>query len=299
MSTKVPPTSMVRSQLGALLAQLRVEAGLRQSEAVTKAGVLDKGGLSRVEGGTRGITQPTAERLLDCYNVTGEGVRNEILELIRLDASLRRKPQWWKRHNDVLSPTAFDNYLGLEAVASEIRNYEPLVIPGILQTPEYASAVVPALRPDLTEAQVRRFAEIRAARQRRILAAPSDQGDGPRLTILVDERAVEPPAAGPAVMNRQFQHLIDAADHPRITLRMSLKSVGLHPGLTGGFVIMKFPSHAVRDVACAELMSRSVYPQDEDEVSRYHNAFDWLWQRALTPTETQNRLRTAMEELQQ
>ncbi|MFE4829872.1 helix-turn-helix transcriptional regulator [Streptomyces sp. NPDC056672] len=297
MSTKASSTSVVRSQLGARLAQLRVEAGLQQAEAAVRANVLDSGGLSRVENGTRGITQATAERLLDCYGITDSGVRAEILELIHLDEALRGQPKWWKRHVDVLSPTAFDNYLGLEAAASELRNYEPLVIPGILQTSEYANAVVPSLRPDLTPAQVRRFVEIRAARQRRILSA--EEGDGPRLAIIVDERAIELPGAGADMMQDQMSRLIEAAEHPRITLRLSLKSLGLHPGLTGGFVIMKFPSRVVRDVACAELMSRSVYPQDEDEVARYHAAFDWLWERALTTAQTRDRIKNTMEELQQ
>jgi transcriptional regulator with XRE-family HTH domain len=302
MSTNSPLPSVARSQLGARLVQLREESGLQQVEAAARAKV-DSGGLSRIEGGTRGIKPPTAERLLDCYGVTEVSVRAEILELIRLDASLRRKPKWWKRHIDVLSPTAFDNYLALEAAATGLRNYEPLVLPGILQTAEYAHAVIPAMRRDLTAAQVKRLVEIRASRQRRILhpaVSGVDGLDSPRanLMILLDERALEPPAAGADIMRGQMQRLVEAAGHSQIMLRLSPKSVGLQPGLAGAFVIMKFPSTAARDVVCAELMCRSVYLDDEVEVSRYHDAFNWLWERALTTAETCDYLKNKMEELQ-
>lgn len=267
-----------------------------QGDAVARSGVLGSGGLSRVEAGLRGITPANAERLMDCYGVTDDDVRTEILELIRLDQRLRRSPAWFKRHLDVLSPTDFDKYLALEAAASELRNYEPLVVPGILQTVDYANAVV-SLRPDLTPAQVRRVVEVRAARQRRLLTV-TGEGDGPRLSFIVDERALDS-LTRPEIMVGQMRRLLEASEHSKITMRLSPRSIGLHPGLTGGFVIMKFPSPAVRDVACVELMSRSVYPQDEDEIARYHTTFDWLWERSLTTDETRERLKITMEELQQ
>lgn len=220
-----------------------------------------------------------------------------------MDASLRRKPKWWKRHVDVLSPTAFDNYLALEAAAVGQRTYEPLLIPGILQTADYAHAVIPAMRPDFTAAQVKRLVEIRLSRQRRILQPGTpDIGENasPRanLMILLDARALQPSTAGACVMRGQMQRLIEASDHPQIALRMSPESAGLHPGLAGSFVIMEFPSAAARDVVCVELMRRSVYLDDEAEVAQYHDTFNGLWKRSLTTAETSDYLKHKMEELQ-
>ncbi|MGW6454684.1 helix-turn-helix domain-containing protein [Streptomyces sp. NPDC055078] len=291
--TNSPQPSVVRSQLGALLTQLRQDAELKQSEAAQRAGT-DPGTLSRIEAGLRGMKPATAERLLDCYHVSDPAVRDEVLELIRLDAGQRRRPAWWKRHHEVLSPTAFDGYLALEAAAQEIRNYEPLIIPGLLQTPAYAQAVITAMRPELTAVQAARLVEIRMARQRKILGA-TEPGRTFRFHALIDETALLHLPGSVAVMSEQLEHLTAACDHPQTTVRLSPLASRPHPGLAGAFVIMTLPPPA-HAVVCVEIMHRSLYVENDNDIGLYNSAFTHLWERALSPAETCTYLKNRAKE---
>lgn len=286
------PRSVARSQLGARLRELRERADLTLAEAAHQVQV-DPGTISRVENGVRGVKPKTAERLLDCYGVRDTAVRGEVLELIRVDESRRRRPTWWKRHHEVLSPTQFDGYLALEANASSLRNYEPLLIPGLLQTPEYAHEVITGMRPELRPAQVKQLIDIRMSRQHRIAESGTTT-----LSALIDEAALLRPVGGQAVMKNQLQRLVEASDQPHTTIRLAPFSLGPHPGTAGSFMLMGFPG-ATRDVVWVETMNRSVYFEEETEVERYAEAFTNLWERALTPEDTRARLKAMTKELQQ
>jgi transcriptional regulator with XRE-family HTH domain len=284
------PRSVARSQLGARLRELRERAELTLAEAAACA-ESDAGALSRVENGLRGLPLETAERLLDCYGVRDTAVRNEVQELIRVDGARRRRPAWWKRHHEVLSPTHFDGYLALEANACALRNYEPLLVPGLLQTAEYAHVAIASMRPELGQAQVKQLVEIRMARQHKVL-----EGDTIELSALVDEAVLLRLAEHRPIVRGQLERLVEASDRPQTTIRLAPMSLGLHPGAAGAFMLMSFPE-TTRDVVWVETMHRAVYFEEEAEVEHYTEAFAKLWDRALTPDDTRARLKEMIKEL--
>ncbi|KAB7835584.1 helix-turn-helix domain-containing protein [Streptomyces mobaraensis] len=286
------PQSVARSQLGARLKELRECAELSLTEAAQQAKT-STGSLSRVENGQRGLKQGTAERLLDCYGVADSAVRNEVLELIRVDAARRRRPSWWQRHREVLSPTHFDGYLALESSASVIRNYEPLLVPGLLQTREYAHEVISGMRPELRPRQIEQLVEIRMARQEKVLGS-----GGTDFSALIDEAALLRPVGSPAVMRSQLEWLISVSEKPTTDIRVSAFVLGPHPGLAGPFVIMSFPV-ATRDVVWVETMKRSLYFEEKEDAELYNELFENLWERALTPDETRLYFKQKIKELQQ
>lgn len=262
---------------------------LTLAEAARLAGT-DAGSLSRVERGLRGLKLKTAERILDCYRVVDEAARNEVLELIRVDSSRRRRPSWWQRHREVLSPTGFDGYLALESSACALRNYEPLLVPGLLQTREYAHEVIAGMRPELRPAQVEQLVEIRMARQEKALA----NGDKD-FSALIDQAALLRPVGSPATMHSQLEWLIAAYENPKTTIRVSTFMLGPHPGLAGPFVVMSFPAPA-RDVVWVETMKQSLYFEEEEDAELYNMAFTRLWDQALSPEDTLLYLKNKIKE---
>jgi transcriptional regulator with XRE-family HTH domain len=273
-----------------MLAELRVRAELTLSEAAAAART-DAGSLSRVERGLRGVKRETAERLLECYDVKDAAVRNEVLELLRVDMARRRRPSWWQRHSEVLSPTRFDGYLALESSASSLRNYEALLVPGLLQTQAYAHEVIASMRPDLSVGRVRELVTIRMARQAKILG-----GGDKRFSALIDEAALLRTVGSGTVMTEQMAALVEAAEAPQIAIRLVPLTAGVHPGLAGPFVVMSFPAPA-RDVVWVETMKRSLYFEEQEDTDFYTTVFDTLWQQALTPAATRLHFEKMIKEL--
>lgn len=284
--------SVVRSQLGARLRQLREEAELKLGDAAERAGT-NKSTLSRVENGLRGLKPKTAERLLECYGVGDPAVLAELLELIRVDEANRRRPVWFKRHHAILSPTRFDGYLALESTASRLRNYQPSLVPGLLQTPAYARAVIASMRPELSHAQIDELVGIRMARQRKIINPAATD-----FSTLIEEAALLRPVGDRTLMRQQLRHLMDVSSRPRTTVRLAPFSHGPHPGLYGPYVILSFPT-ATRDIVCVEAVPTSVYFEEPAEVERYASSFDDLWDHALSPDDTRARLNHMIKEFSQ
>ncbi|WP_049564956.1 helix-turn-helix domain-containing protein [Streptomyces sp. SBT349] len=293
------PWSLERMEVGGRMQELRDRSGLTLSQVVrhpvlSQRGVkLDTAALSRLEHGQRGITREVAEALLECYSA-GQGEREEILALLAVDTTRRRRPALWRRHSALLTPMQFEGYLTLEQRASRMRNYEPAVVQGLLQTPDYARHVIESMRPDLTSAQVRGLVDVRLDRQRKV-----EDGALTEFHALIDEGALRRLVGTPAVMRGQFEHLLATSGQDRNTVRI-LPDIGCHPGLAGPFVLMDLPTigREVREAVWIETMDRSLYLEDPVEVDRYAAVFLNLWQRALTPDDTRARLKCMIKESQ-
>lgn len=290
--SKKVPQSVYRLQLGARLRELRELAELTGVDAARLART-NPGSLSRVESGIRGTSLEVVERLLDCYSVTDQQVRSEILELARADLAQRRRPAWWKRHSAVLSATQFEGYLALEASARVLRNYEPQLVPGLLQTEDYAWTVITGMMPALPASQIKSFLDVRIRRQRRLEdEAPVD------FHVLIEESALLRPVGGRQVMLGQLRHLLEVSQKSNISIRLLPNDIGCHPGLSGNFVIMTF-SEADRHVIWLDTMNHGVYFEDEADVERYIEVWEGLWALALSPTRTRTRLKEMIKELSQ
>ncbi|MFJ4689487.1 helix-turn-helix domain-containing protein [Streptomyces sp. NPDC088789] len=293
------PGSVALGEVGRRLERLRTRTGLTLSDAAahcTEHGLrTDASALSRIENGRRRtIPRDLVTALLDHYRAGAED-RAEILKLLSLDPSpsaRRRRPALWRRHRALLDPMGFEQFMELEAQATELSNYEPALVPGLLQTAAYAHHAITGIRPELTPAQIEALCDVRLHRQHIIAEGPLREFEA-----LIDEDVLHRTIGGPAVMRQQLEHLLTASESPTTTLRVVPRTPGSHPGLAGPFVIMNFPeaTHA-REIVWIETLSTSVRLDQEMEVTHYTDAFTLLSGRALDPAQSRIRLKEKIQE---
>jgi len=169
-------------------------------------------------------------------------------------------------------------YVGLEVAATSIDIYMSLIVPALLQTADYARAVIAAVRPDLPAAEIDRRVELRVRRQ-----ALLDQERPPRLRVLLDDTVLRRPVGGPAVMAAQRRRLLEDAARPAVTLRVLSTEAGAHAGMDGPFTIFGFPAAAERDVVALDSAADALYLEAPEDLRRYRRVFELLLPAALTP----------------
>jgi hypothetical protein len=177
---------------------------------------------------------------------------------------------------------------GLEAEASSIRNFELAMVPGLLQTEDYARALISGGPMELDATEVERRVEVRTTRQQAL-----DRDERPQLWVIVDEAAIRRTVGGPAVMRGQLEALVTAADQARTTIQVVPYSAGAHPGQLGPFVILGFPEPSEPEVVTMETVGGNLYVDKPEEVRLYTTAFDHLRAVALSPGDTRAMLPTA------
>ncbi|MDX3688813.1 helix-turn-helix transcriptional regulator [Streptomyces europaeiscabiei] len=226
MARDIDP-SLNRRRLRIELRKARESAGLTQRDAAQGLEwSLSK--LIRIEAGTVGLGVTDLRALLQQYRVTDTSLVAELEEAARGS----KGQSWWTQYSDLVSPQ-FAQYLGYEGAASTIRMYNPIVLPGLLQTEDYATALLSARTP---EARVRRQVELRTTRQERSL----DSDHGPEVGIVLDEASLRRVVGGPAVMRRQLERIKAVAQHPRVSLQLLPFSAGAHYGTTTPFILLGF-----------------------------------------------------------
>ncbi|MGP3949611.1 helix-turn-helix domain-containing protein [Streptomyces sp. 7N604] len=283
------PQSVYRRQLAARLKVLRETSGLTLTEVAEQLEV-NQGSLSRIENGERGTTPVLVRALLDCYGIDDAADRDDVLDLVRADKE-QQKP-WWRKYSTVLTATRYDGYLALEAGSVALSSYQPMLVPGLLQTEDYARAVISQMRMDLTPGQVEALVKVRVERQNSRLA-----GDQPvKLWAILDEAVIHRTIGSASVMRDQMQKLLTANEQPNITVQLLPFSLGAHPGLYGPFVILAFPD-PTPDLVWLENPKNSVYLEAADDVENYQEVFDYLRGCALSPAETRTRLAQIIKEL--
>jgi len=231
--------------------------------------------LFRIETG-RSRPQPGNVRtLLELYGVTG-AERDGLIQLTRE----ARQPGWWHSFRDVL-PNPYEVYIGLEAGAASIRNFEPVVVPGLLQTEDYARATFRNGPRELDHDEVERRVEVRMARQE-ILS----REDRPRLWAVIDEAVIHRLVGGVSVMRGQLRYLAEAAEQGKTTIQVVPYRAGAHAGTTGPFVILDYAEASDPDVVYVETLAGDIYLEERSDVNRYTLAFDRLVAAALHPDES-------------
>jgi hypothetical protein len=212
--------------------------------------------------------------------------RSAVLDLV----ATANEPGWWHRFNDVL-PTWFQAYVGLEEAAARIRTYEVQFVPGLLQTKEYARAVVTAGAAGIGAEEIARRVDLRLERQRIL-----DKPDGPVFWAVIDEAALRRPIGGTEVMRAQLEHLIDLMRQPNITIQIMPFSFGGHSAEGGAFSILRFPDPDLPDVVYVEQLASALYLDKREDVDRYTEVMERLCAVSTTPDETIELLRTISEE---
>jgi transcriptional regulator with XRE-family HTH domain len=267
-----PGPTVQRRRLGIELRRLREQAG-KTIEEVARALECSDSKVSRIETGQVSATPRDVRDMLDLYGVRGD----QQDALIRFARQARQKG-WWQAYSD----TPVMPLVGLEAAADQISQYEAIVVPGLLQTQDYARVVIRASRPDLANEQFERWVEVRMARQGLLIRA-----DPPAFSVVLDECLLRRPVGGQELLREQLGHLVEATALPAVTLQVLPLTVGEHSALSGGFTIYSFAEQVDPDVVYLEHARGDLYFVDNtEEVKRYASAFDSLRALALDPDDS-------------
>ncbi|MFV0137329.1 helix-turn-helix domain-containing protein [Streptomyces sp. HMX87] len=267
-----------RRKLGAELRALRTSSGITSGEAARLVG-WHQSKVSRIETGTSGAKPADVRLLLDAYGVTDPQLRELLLTLAGSDGDGGRH-HWWHAYRGVLPPT-YRDFISLESQASAMRTLETTVVPGLLQTPEYARAVTRAAADGLPEERLDTLVEVRLARQDVLRADPPL-----RLSAVLDEAVLRREVGGPGVMARQLQRLVTAARLPHVRLQVLPFAAGAHIGVTGPFVIFSFSSTSDLDVVVLDHLTSSLHLERKEDLEAYTEAFNALRKHALSPDDS-------------
>lgn len=258
-----PRQVVKRRRLRGELRSARMAAALTQDE-VAVAMEWSPSKIIRIEAGSVGVSANDLKALLKLYNITEPNRVDELLTLARL---ARERLTTYRD-----APPKLLQFIDYEASSATIRGFQPLVVPGLLQTEEYARAVIQAVVPKASKAQVEAAVTVRMRRQE-ILTRP----DPVQLLAVVDEAVVRRQVGGDGAMRRQIKHLVAMGDRKNVTIEVVRFSAGVHPGVQGPFVIFEFPDAEDDDVLFLESSRGDLIIRDElEEIAAYEERFGAL-----------------------
>jgi transcriptional regulator with XRE-family HTH domain len=261
-----------RRQLGTELRHLREVAGLTGDEVTQRLGWYGAK-VSRIEKGRISVPWSDVVDLLDLYGVDDPATREALIRL----AKAARQKEWWQPYSDMLSKNA-RTYIGLESAAESLRTYQPSSVPGLLQTTDYARAIITRAGPlTLGEDEIGRRLSLRTKRQ----AVIGEEGSL-RLWTVLDEAALHREIGGSAVMHEQLLHLMEMAHHPQIDIQVMPFSAGPHASLSGMIGVFSFPG-SDPDVAYVDSVSGTLFLERAADVQATSTAFQHLSATALSP----------------
>jgi transcriptional regulator with XRE-family HTH domain len=269
-----PSPTMLRRQLGAELRRLRERAQRTVGDVAKELG-WSESKLSRIETAHTSIRNADLQLLLGTYKVPEQ-------ETARLSAfaNMARQRAWWEGYGDALLDP-YKTLLGFEAEAKSIYTYDAIILPGLLQTNEYASAIIRAVsvgeRADVIEQRV----AVRMARQAVLTREPPVE-----LFTVIDEAVLRRPVGGPDVMRRQLMRLIEVSEQPAITIQVIPFAVGAHRGVDGSFIILEFPTGLDDPLAYCDGMTGGVFRSKSDDLRRYWSSLEALRAAAFGPAES-------------
>jgi Domain of unknown function (DUF5753)/Helix-turn-helix domain len=285
MTEPAPGSATVRRMIvGAHLRRLREEKGISRADAGYTIRASESK-MSRLELGRVAFKERDISDLLVYYGVNDPERRDEVLRLVR-EAN---RPSWWREFDDVM-PQYLQNYIGLEEAASTLRTYEIHFVPGLLQTPDYARAVLSSTVPPLTGRDLERAVTLRLTRQ---LVLERERP----LTVwaVVDESALRRRVGDRATHRAQLEHLVELAERPSIAVQVLPTETGLHAG-GGPFSILRFDDPGLPDVVYVESLVGASYVDKGEYVERYAEVLNRLSVKSLTPDESLTFIRKLLVE---
>ena len=267
MVANVNPT-VRRRRLGSELRKLREQKGMTAEEVAARL-LVSQSKISRLENGRRSISQRDVRDLCGVYGV--EDVR--IVESLMQMAKESRQQGWWHAFGDI----PYSVYIGLETEAASLRVFEPQVVPGLLQTQGYATAVIAGNLPEATTEQVDKRVNVRMRRQERIL-----DPDGPlRMWAVIDEAALHRLVGDKQLMREQLEHLVELSQLPHVTVQVLPFDMGAHPGILGQYAILEFPDASDSSVVYIEGVTSDLYLEKANDVQKYSVMYEHLRAQAL------------------
>ncbi|MGW8377357.1 helix-turn-helix domain-containing protein [Actinacidiphila sp. SB3-2] len=254
--------------LGLRLRELREKAGCSFTDAARALSV-NTTTVRRMEKAEVGLKPPYVEKLLREY-----GVPDPETEAFLALVEEANRPGWWHNFRDVL-PAWFSLYVSLEGEASLIRAYEPHCVPGLLQTDDYARALLRTGFPNASERELDRRVALRMERQS-LLERP----EPPKLWAVLDEQVLRRNVGDPEVMRGQIDSLVEAAAQPHVTLQIIPFSAGPHPGMFGPFQLFRFDIPELPDIVYAESLTGAVYLDERPDTAAYLEVLDRMGTQA-------------------
>ncbi|MGA5219950.1 helix-turn-helix domain-containing protein [Streptomyces cinereoruber] len=272
MASNVNPT-VRRRRLGQELRKLR-EAKNMTAEQVAERLLVSQSKISRLENGRRSISQRDVRDLCSVYEVEDERMVDSLMQM----AKDSRQQGWWHAFGDI----PYSVYIGLETDAESLRMYEPQIIPGLLQTHEYAEAVIAGALPESTPADIEKRVQVRTRRQERI----RDEERPLRLWAVIDEGALHRIVGSRQLMVQQLEHLLEQSQLPHVTVQVMPFDMGAHPGISGQYSILEFPDASDSSVVYIEGVTSDLYLEKAQDVGKYSVMYEHLRAQALNVDQT-------------
>jgi transcriptional regulator with XRE-family HTH domain len=255
-----------RRELGVLLRELRTRAGLTIDDVAERL-LCSPSKISRIETAQRALSLRDVRDLCDIYGVNDQAERDRLMELSRES----QQRAWWQEYD-----LPYSTYLGLEAEASLIEDYKSGALPSLLQTEDYARAVLRGTMPLVRGDVVNQYLKATITRQGLLT-----QNSPPTLHVILDEAVIHRAVGGTVVMQRQLDHILSLAVLPNILIQVLSYGAGAHPGLDSPFSILGFIDSLLSDVVYVEGLVGHLYLERKADVERYKQAFVHLSKIAL------------------
>jgi transcriptional regulator with XRE-family HTH domain len=258
-----------RRELGERLRALRNQRGLTVEQVAIQL-LCSPSKISRMETGHRNATLRDVRDLCVLYGVTDQAERDRLMTLARE----ARQSAWWQSYD-----LQYSTYAGLEAEATSISDFQSSVVPGLLQTADYARAGHLGTLPRFGPAEIERQIEAKLTRQRVLVKA-----DPPDFSVVLDEAVLHRLTGGPQVMRAQLDKLIEVSRLQNVTIQIIPFTVGAHPGVESNFNILELP--ATSGIVFVEGLVGSIYLERPEDLDRYHGVFSHLQRVALGPQDS-------------
>jgi len=281
VSERRPAPTVGQVVLGRRLQELREAAGLKREEAAQVLRVAPAT-VRRMEMAEVTLKIPYVQVLLTTYGVPDD----EVAVFVSL-AEEANRPGWWQRFHDIL-PDWFSMHVSLEGAAQVIRSYEPHFVPGLLQTEDYARAVLEAGTIGQTRPEdIERHVSLRMARQKLLT-----RENAPHLWVIMDETVLRRPVSIEGqVMRDQLDRLLEAVEGERVTLQVAEYDSGPHPGTYTPFVLFRFAEPELPDVVYSEYLTGALYLDARPEVALHLEVLDHMTTHAASARRTKEIIR--------
>ncbi|CAM5442728.1 helix-turn-helix transcriptional regulator [Streptomyces xanthochromogenes] len=272
MASNVNPT-VRRRRLGQELRRLRELKGMTAEEVAERL-LVSQSKISRLENGRRSISQRDVRDLCGVYEVEDHRIVDSLMQM----AKDSRQQGWWHAFGDI----PYSVYIGLETDAASLRVYDPQVVPGLLQTRQYAESLIAGALPETAPTDVEKRVNVRLRRQERVKATENPL----RLWVVIDEAALRRRVGDKQLMIDQLEFLIDQSQLPHVTVQVLPFSMGAHPGINGQYAILEFPDASDSSVVYIEGVTSDLYLEKANDVQKYSVMYEHLRAQALNVDQT-------------
>jgi transcriptional regulator with XRE-family HTH domain len=271
---------MLRRRLRTELRAARLKRDLTQDQ-VARAMDWSLSKMNRIEKAKTGISTNDLKALLPFYGITDGSQTEELLDLARA----ARQPGWWRHYSDV-APPALLELIDYESAASGVRQFETTFVPGILQTEEYASAVLQVFYDEESVSEkVAALVDLRT-RRRGLLTSQN----APNFVFVLDESVIVRLVGSQSATSQQLEHLVNMAKLPNVTIQIVPFRAGLHPGMKGPFEVVEFDDTPDENIVFVEEQNGNFISDEPKETGSYIEAFRRIREKSLSPSDSISRL---------